>query len=453
MKKSRDLTSGNIKKQLATMTWPMIFGMLGMVIFNLVDTYFIGKLGVDQLAAIGFCYPVVIFINSIALGIGIGTSSLMSRNIIKKSHTQVQKIATRSILLGLIIVFTVIVIGKSTIYPLFRAIGAGDHLLILIDDYMSIWYLGVMFVVLPMIGNNIVRATGNTLLPGALMVMSATINAILDPLLIFGIGPFPELGIQGAALATVIGRSAGFIFILIVLIRKYKFITLKLGKIGEIFHTWKKVLYIAGPASITLLITPVSLGLITRILSQFGEYAVAGFGVATKVESFALMVVNALGSVLVIFAGQNISKCKIDRIFKAIRYGTIFCLIWGSLMFFVSMIAGDAIAGIFSGSPAVISVTTRYLRIISFSYIFLGLLSVAVSVFNGINKPLPSAFFSTLRMIGLYVPLAWISSRLFGLNGIFWSAFIANISVGILSLYWLTQLLKSMQTIHLKNKT
>jgi putative MATE family efflux protein len=377
----------------------------------------------------------------------------VSRNIIKKSHEQVQKIATRSILLGLIIVLTVIVIGKSTIYPLFKTIGAGNHLLILINDYMSIWYLGVIFVVLPMIGNNIVRATGNTLLPGSLMVMSATINAVLDPLLIFGIGPFPEMGIQGAALATVIGRSSGFIFILIVLIKKYNFITLKLGKIKEIYYTWKKVLYIAGPASITLLITPVSLGIITKILSRYGEYAVAGFGVATKVESFALMVVNALGSVLVIFAGQNISRCKFDRIFKAIRYGAIFCLVWGSLMFLVSIIAGNAIAGIFSGSPAVISVTSRYLRIISFSYIFLGLLSVAVSVFNGINKPLPSAFFSSLRMIGIYVPLAWVSSVYFGLTGIFWSGFFANISVGLLSLYWLIKLLKNMQTTHFNSNS
>lgn len=327
--KNRDLTTGNIKQQLISMTGPMIFGMLGMVIFNLVDTYFIGKLGVKELAAIGFSFPVVMFINSFALGIGIGTSSLVSRNIMTQKKEQVQKLATRAILLGLFVVITVVITGKSTISPLFKTLGADEDLLPLITDYMSIWYYGILFVVMPMIGNNIVRATGNTLIPALIMITSAVINAVLDPLLIFGMGPFPEMGLKGAALATVIGRSSGFVVILFILIKKLKLVTLRIGTVKEIFSTWKKVLYVAGPASITLLITPISFGIITKILANYGEYAVAGFGVATRVESFAVMVINALGSVLVIFAGQNISRHRTDRIKKAIRCSTIFCMGWG----------------------------------------------------------------------------------------------------------------------------
>ncbi len=453
MAKNRDLTSGNIKNQLASMTWPMIFGMLGMVIFNLVDTYFIGQLGVKQLAAIGFCFPVLIFVNSIALGIGIGTSSLISRNIIKESKTVVQRLASRSIILGITVVLTVIIIGELTIYPLFRAIGADETLLRFIHSYMRIWYFGVIFVVIPMIGNNIIRATGNTFLPGALMVMSATVNALLDPFLIFGIGPFPTLGIEGAALATVIGRSTSFIFILVVLIKKYNLLTIKIGKIKKILDTWKQVLYVAGPASITMLITPLSIGIITRILSGFGEYAVAGFGVATKIESFALMVINALGSVLVIFSGQNISKLKVDRIFKAIRYSLIFCIIWGLIVFVVSQIGAKRISSIFSNSEQVIAVTSDYMRIISFSYIFLGFLSVGVSIFNGINKPIPSALFSSMRMIGLYVPLAFITATFFGLTGIFWSGFFANLSTGLISFWWLIRVLKKMKIESVNHKS
>jgi len=443
--KNRDLTQGNIKKQLSSMTWPMIFGMLGMVIFNLVDTYFIGKLGVDELAAIGFTFPVVMFVNSIALGFGVGTSSLIARNIINQDKKTVQQLASQSLLLGILFVLVVIIIGRITIYPLFQSLGADGNILTLINFYMSIWYMGVIFVVIPMIGNNIVRATGNTFLPGMLMVMSATVNAVLDPFLIFGIGPFPEMGIKGAAVATVIGRSSGLIFILFVLIKKYNLLTHRLGKIQEILSTWRKVLYIAGPASITMLITPISMGIITKLLAGYGEYAVAGFGVAIKVESFALMVVHALGSVLIIFSGQNISMKKYDRIYTAIRYSLYFCVVWGLMMFGTSMLFSKQIASVFSQNSEVINVTVNYMKIISFTYIFLGILSMSVSIFNGVNKPIPSATLSASRMIGVYVPLALLFSNIWGLSGIFWAGFGANILIGVFAIIWLGLTLRKME--------
>ncbi|MBN2279684.1 MAG: MATE family efflux transporter [Candidatus Marinimicrobia bacterium] len=442
--KNKDLSCGNIKKQLLSMTWPMMFGMVGMVIFNLVDTYFIGKLGVKELAAIGFTFPVIMFVNSVALGIGIGTSSLMSRNIISQNKSTVKQMASRSLLLGILNVIVVIIIGELTIEPLFKIIGADDSLIPMIKDYMIIWYTGVIFVVIPMIGNNIVRATGNTLIPGMLMVLSATINAILDPFLIFGLGPFPEMGIKGAALATVIGRSMGLLFILTVLIKKYDLLTIRLGKVREILITWGKVLYIAGPATITILVSPISMGVITNLLAKYGEYAVAGFGVAVKVETFALMAINALSSVLVIFSGQNFSKFRYDRIFKALKYSSLFCFFWGIFIFVLSHIFADTIAEIFSKDFQVITVIKNYIKIISLSYVFLGFLSISVSIFNGINKPLPSVLFSSFRMIGAYIPLAFLGSWLLGLAGIFWAAFVTNISIGIITIIWLNKTLKIM---------
>lgn len=166
MKKiNKNLTEGNIKKQLFNLTWPMLFGMLGMVIFNLVDTYFVGKLGVQQLAAMSFSYPVIMFINSLSQGIGIGTSSLISRNIIATNRQEVKMMASRALLLGFIVVVIFVILGLFTIRPIFSSLGAKPEILNYISDYMNIWYLGVPFVVIPMIGNNIVRATGDTFSP------------------------------------------------------------------------------------------------------------------------------------------------------------------------------------------------------------------------------------------------------------------------------------------------
>ena len=444
-KRSKNLTEGNIKKQLYTLTWPMLFGMMGMVIFNLVDTYFVGKLGVKQLAAMSFSFPIVMFINSLSQGIGIGTSSLVSRNIISESRNNVKLMASRSILLGVIVVAVFVTLGLNTMRPVFSSLGAGEDILDYVIDYMGVWYFGVPFVVIPMIGNNIVRATGDTFLPGMLMVTSAVANVILDPILIFGWGPVPALGIRGAALATVIGRSIGLVFILVVLIRREKLLTLKFGKIREILKTWKNVLYIAGPAAIGMLITPISIGFITKIIAGFGKEAVAAFGVASRVEMFALMVLVSLGSVLIIFIGQNVSKNKFARIFQSLNYSMKFSISWGILVFALFVFFGKHIASVFTDDALVIDVAQKYFYIVGSSYGFQGLLMLSSSSFNGINKPYPSAIFSIIRMVVLYAPLAWIGSKILGISGVFWAGFTANIVVGILSFRYLRKTVKNLE--------
>ena len=442
---NKNLTEGRTGLHLVTLTWPMLLGLMGMVIFSLVDTYFIGKLGVQQLAAMGFCFPVIMFVNSLSQGVGIGTSSLISRNIVSKNREEVRMMASRAVFLGMCVVVIFIVAGLLTIRPLFTTLGAAPEIMGYVHDYMSVWYYGVAFVVVPMIGNNIVRATGDTFTPGMLMVMSAVINVILDPLLIFGIGPFPEMGIKGAALATVIARGSGLIFILFILIRRENLLVLKTGRLKEILKTWRDVLYIGGPAGLALLITPISIGLITRIVAAFGKEAVAAFGVASRIEMFALMMISALGSVLIIFMGQNISQKKFPRIFQAIKYSGIFSVGWGAFVFLLVLFFAKAIAAIFSSNNEVINITSQYLIIVGMSYGFQGLVMISMASFNGLNKPLPATFFSFFRMVGLYVPLAWLGSIYFGLTGVFRAALLANVVAGILSFLYLLRTVRKME--------
>ncbi len=443
-KRNKNLTKGNIKKQLFNLTWPMLFGMLGIVIFNLIDTYFIGQLGVQQLAAMSFSFPVIMFINSLSQGIGIGTSSLISRNIIKTNRQEVKMMASRAILLGIIIVVIFVTLGSLTIRPVFSSLGAKDEILNYIHDYMSIWYIGVPFVAIPMIGNNIVRATGDTVSPGIQMVSSGILNAILDPLLIFGYGPFPEMGMKGAALATVIARSLSLIFVLIILVKREKLLTLYFGRLKNVFSTWKEILHIAAPATIGMLITPISIGFITKIIADFGKEVVAAFGVASRIEMFILMVISSLGSVLIIFIGQNISKNKFDRIFKSLKYSFIFSMTWGLVVYVVLLLFSQHIASIFTDNLTVIEIIKKYFNILGISYGFQGLVRLSTSSYNGINKPYPSVIFSIIRMFILYAPLAWIGSKIIGLNGVFWAGFIANVIIGAISFLFLIRTIKKI---------
>lgn len=409
----------------------MIFGMLGMVVFNLVDTIYIGMVGVDELAAIGFAFPVVMFIRSITAGMGIATASVFSRIIVSQEKRVMQKHSMYAIILAVIVVIIFVTIGELTIVPIFRLLGAADELLPLISEYMTVWYAGVVFVVVPMVGNNIIRSTGDTFTPGMIMVFASVLNIILDPIMIFGWGPFPEMGLKGAALATVISMAMGLVLSLYILIFKKKLLRISKPDLSSMFGTWKQIFYVAGPAAMGMLITPVSLALITRIISEYGSDAVAAFGIGSRLEMFILILIASLGSVLTVFSGQNWSVRNYTRIYKGTRISAVFSLSWGAVLFIISQLFAGQIASAFTQNEDVIRITSMYLMIVSFSYGFQGILMLCTSILNGINKPMVSFGLIMLRMTILYVPIALVASYMFGLKGIFWAAFMANLTAGI----------------------
>ncbi|RKX73271.1 MAG: MATE family efflux transporter, partial [Spirochaetes bacterium] len=352
------LTEGAVGKLLIRMTIPMIFGIVSMGLYNIVDTFFVGQLGKEQLAALAFTFPVVLVVQSLALGIGMGTAAVVSRALGERNQKAVQRFATDSLILGLLIVGIFAAIGLATIDPLFRLLGAEGIILNYIHQYMSVWYPGMMFVIVPMIGNNSIRATGDTRTPGTVMVIGAVVNAIMDPLLIFGLGPFPALGITGAAAATLIGRSVTFTVALYVLIVREKLITFKLPRLKEIMFSWGQVLYIGIPNAATKMIVPLGAGVVTRILAQYGPEVVAGYGVATRIEFFSLAVINALSSVIGPFIGQNIGAGLTDRVKEGFKKSELFCLLIGGFLFLLFLFSGAIIAGLFNDNPQVVKTTS-----------------------------------------------------------------------------------------------
>ncbi len=419
----------------------MIVGIMGLVAFNLVDTFFVGRLGTVQLAAISFTFPVVFVIGSIALGLGVGVSSVVSRAIGEGDFHKVQRLTTDALVLAMVIAVTLVGVGLLTIDPLFRLLGASPGILPYIKQYMTIWYPGVAFVIIPMVGNSAIRATGDMKTPAVIMVALVVVNLVLDPLLIFGIGPFPRWELQGAAVATVFARAVVMVLSLWVLIKREKMIVFVPPRLRVVIESWKKILYIGLPAAGTNLIIPVSMGVITRLVSSYGPGAVAGLGVATRLEAFSLTVIMALGSVLAPFVGQNWGAKKIDRVKLAVKYAQRFALVWGSGVFLVFLFFAGPVAGLFNDNPVVISTIVSYVLIVPVTYGLLGVLMLSGSTFNALNKPMPSAALSMFRMVVLYIPLAYVGSHLWGLKGIFGAASAANIVAGTAAYFWLKKTL------------
>ncbi|WP_432408956.1 MATE family efflux transporter [Wukongibacter sp. M2B1] len=441
------LTSGKVESLLLRLTIPMIFGMVGMVVFNLVDTYFVGRLGTDQLAALTFTFPVVLVINSLALGLGIGASSVISKAVGEGDNHRVQRLATDSLILSILLVIVFVTIGILTIEPVFKLLGVSSEIMPYVKEYMRIWYFGVVFVVVPMVGNNTIRALGDTKTPGIIMMISAGINLVLDPVLIYGLGPFPKLGIGGAAIATVIARALTFLTAAYVLIIREKVVTFEKARLSEVMDSWKQILFIGLPNALTRMVIPIAAGVITSLISSYGTKAVAGFGVATRIEFFALALVNALSSVMGPFVGQNWGAREFERVKRSIRFSEKISVIFNFVLFLLLAIFASQIGGIFNKDTEVIKNISIYLRIVPIGYGLQGIILISSSVLNVFKKPLHAALLTIIQMFIIYIPLAFIGSRIFGITGIFGALTISNILTGMIAHKILSIVLKNVLRI------
>lgn len=426
------LIEGPVGKMLFNMTVPMVFGIAAIIMFNLIDTFFIAQLGINELAAISFTFPVVLVVGSLALGLGQGAAAVISQAIGKGDYDRVQRLTTDSLILSLILVGIFIIVGILTIDPLFSLLGATPEIIVLIRQYMMIWYLGMLFVVVPMVGNSAIRATGDTKTPSIIMIIAALVNFVLDPLLIFGLGPFPRLGLAGAAIATVTARATTLVISIWVLYYRDKMITLKIPALKEVVESWKSILYIALPSAGSRIIIPIGMGVITRIVSAYGAEAVAAFGVASRIELVAIMVFMALGAVIAPFVGQNWAAGRLDRVYLGRKYTNIFSMAWGAAMLVLLAIIARPVATVFSTSPIVINTVILYLTIVPVGIGYQGVFLLSTTSLNVLNRPLHAAALSVMQMFVLYIPLAYLGSYLFGLAGVFSAVpityFIAGIS-------------------------
>ena len=315
------LLQGPVGKTLISLAMPMAFGIAAIILFTVVDTFYVGRLGAEQLAAMGFTFPISYIVMSIAMGLSVGTSSTIARAIGEGHQLRVQRLATDGLGLAFLIVTCFSLIGLTNLNTIFSMIGAKGEILELISDYMIPWCLGVGLLVIPMVGNGAIRATGDTKTPATIMVIAGIVNIVLDPFLIFGIGPFPRLELQGAALATVVSWGVTFTASLWILGKREGMIRLPIFDPKHSFDSWRQILHIGIPAAGTNMMEPLSMAVITRMISGYGKEAVAAFGVGGRLEALSLIGIWALSMAMTPFVGQNFGAGNSDRIRGALRFG------------------------------------------------------------------------------------------------------------------------------------
>lgn len=430
MTDARDLTDGPVGRTLWNLTLPMIAGFFSMIAFNLVDTIFVAQLGTEPLAAMSFTFPVIFFLAGMIVGLGTGTASVIARAVGAGDAHRARRLTTDAILLGFVWAIVVSVLGLLTIDPLFTLLGASPPIRALIGQYMSILFGGIFVFIVPVLGNHSMRGYGDTLTPSLIMMGAAVINAILDPLLIYGLFGFPRMELAGAALATIIARATSLAAAIWVLHWKKRLLVRVRPRLLDAWDSWRPILIVALPAAAANLSVPVSMAVITHLASRFGPGAVAAVGSGIRLENMALMVVLALAAAVIPFIGQNFGAGRFDRVRGGYFFSARFSIFYGLGIWALFIVLAHPIARLFSDDAEVIEYFVWFMRIMPGGYPLLGIGHVTIAAFNSINRPFHAAMINLVRMFFLAVPLAYLGAWLFSVPGIFGGMALANIISG-----------------------
>ena len=438
------LTVGPVSGSILSMMLPMALGILVMIGNGLVDAYFIGQLGYAQLAAVSYAFPVWFVAAGIVMGLGTGTSSVLSRFIGAGDTKSVKQIATHSMILAVLAGAVVTAIGLLSIESLFGLLGANKETMPYVKSYMTIYYWGSLFLGIPFIGNSILRANGDAKTPSLLVAFSAIVNAVLDPILIFGWFGFPEMGVAGAALASVISTVAFLLASLWVLIFRDNLLTSIGHSLSSMISSWKQVLHVGLPAIASNLIAPVSSALVTALVSTYGQEAVAAYGLAGRIEALVIVLLMALGGATAPYVGQNYGAKKFDRLVDGFKFSARFALFYSIFCILLLYFISSTILGVFTDNEDVIRLAMIQLMICPWGYGFLGIASICNGSFNAFARPLPAMTISISRTLVIYVPLAYMLAYYFGFQGIHIAQVLANIFAGCVAIVWYRKVFKEV---------
>lgn len=444
MSQSNNLVEGPVYAALLRISAPMTIGLLAVLSQSLVDSYFVAKLGTDQLAALSFTFPVALAFTSLSIGLSAGAGSVVSRFVGSKESEAAKRACTDGVILSGIIVtlFSILTwLGQSNLFSL---LGASDEIKDYIERYMNIWFLSMPFLVMSIAAHGSMRAIGDGLAPSILMVGAALINVVLTPILMNGWSIFPALNIEGIALATLIARVILLFATLIVLYRRSNMLLLCIPNAQAFITSAKNILKIALPAGASNVMSPVSIAIVTALLADYGSETVAAFGVATRVEALACIVLLALSASLAPVAGQNWGAGKHGRVLTALRIAVYISVVVCALLVLVFQLAAEHILYLFDVDNTVAEIGATYLKIISYSLFGYGIVICFAATFNGIGFAVKGLFFNVFRLFALYVPLAWLAFYIYDepstvFYGLASANVLSGVGVGLYGYWWLSR--------------
>ncbi len=430
------ITQGPIARSLFRLAWPIMASNLLLTMHNLIDIFWLGRLGKEAVAAPTLAWPVIFLVISLGMGLGIAGTALVAQYTGAREEEEANRVAGHafSFLLGFGLLLSLG--GYLATEPILKLMGVEPEVLRLATSYMQIVFASLPTIFILFTFRALLQGWGDTLTPMKLLFFAVALNMVLDPLLIFGLGPFPRWEVSGAAAATGLSRAAMAIYAIYLLFSGRVGISLRPSHLWPNWKTIGRLVRIGVPNSVGMSGTALGFSILMGIVARFGTATIGAFGVGNRVISLVMMPAMGLGQATTTAVGQNLGSDQKGRAERTAWTSTGINVALLAAMGLVSFLFRHDLIRVFIDDPAVIQRGAELFRLVSFSLPFIGVLQVMIGTYQGSGHTIYSMLFSLFRLWVLRLPLAYLLGGALGMgsDGVWWSMSLSNLGAAFLSL-------------------
>ncbi len=430
-----DVLNMPIWKALLKLSIPMMLSFAFQTVYNMVDAYFLGKLGTTQFAAPTLVFPLVFTFIAIGMGFGVAGSALVSQYIGAGEERKAEKAAAQVMLImtviGLFVITFALIFSKPMVWALTGNKNAEVFPYAL--KYFRIVVYGIVFAYLFNVSSSIFRGLGDANFAMELMLISTLVNIVMDPILIFGWGPISAMGVSGAAWATTFARLVVVILALVTLFSGKRGLKIHWSDFYPDFNLIAKAIKVGIPGSIGQVITSFGFVVVMKAVSRFGPVVVSAYGIGNRIIGFITMIAVGIGMAVSVMVGQFIGARRYEEAEKTVTTAFIMSMIFVGFLSTLTFFFGKHITHFFINDKKVIEVGVQMFKYVSFSIPFFGSMNIFISALNGAGKSFQATAANVIRLWGVRVPLVFYLSKILGYKGIFIAMLISNIVAMIIA--------------------
>ena len=418
-KHTERLGTAPLGRLLIALSLPGIVGTLTISLYNIVDTIWVAQIGHEAIAALTIVFPYQILFYAIGGGTGIGVSALVSRRFGEKNIEATNHIAGQIFFISAVWGCLFLIVAALFADSLLPVMGATPDIIEYARQYMVITSYGAPLIILAIVTGGLLRGSGDAVKPMIIMILGTVVNIILDPLMILGIGPFPQMGVSGAAWATFIAHACSVLLGLYYIFRHKTSFRIQTRYLRPDMSIIRDIYHVGAPTMVLQIAESFAFLLFNRIVSTYESIALATVGIIARISDFAFMPVIGVSHGLLPIVGFNFGARNIKRLWQAVKLASVGITVFLAAAVALLLIFAPQIVDIFSDDPAFIDVCARAMRIMLAAFPLIGPWMMIIAAFQGLSKGKTALVLSLIRQFIVFIPALYLLNHLFGLDGIF----------------------------------